>query len=699
MTNLIPFEVLMRNVLLVFLAICSTNSSAQIPTGTTASDTMQTGLPEVVIRAYENDLSMLKVPAAVSVINHNDLNRFGNISILPAVNNTAGVRMEERSPGSYRLGIRGSSSNTPFGVRNIKVYYNGIPYTDAGGNTYLNQLGYYNFHSIEFIREPGSSLYGAGIGGVMLINSMPETWQRGGAVHYTAGSYGLQSMAAEVRAGDSGFRNVVRFQHLQSDGYREQPALRKDALSWDTRIKAGSKGELTTNILYGALQYQTPGGLTLQQFNTDARQARPASGSIPGAVENKAAIYQRTFLSGLTYSYHFNSKWQNTTTLYGRFTSLINPNIRNYSNVQQTGFGGRSILKFDTKAGMSGIQWLIGIEGQQGSSHENTYDNVAGNSGALQQQTEVENILTSGFTQATWQRRKWLLSAGISLNVLSVSIISRYPLPYMQLHRQFNNQLAPRLAILYRVAENTSLYASVSEGYSPPTTEELAPTGSKINASLNPARGTNYQAGIKGYLLTQRLYYDLTAFYLAVTDAVVQRRDAAGGDYYINAGSTQQAGIEANIRYSMVNKQSGFIRQASAFASGSRYHFVYNEFIQAGNDYSGNYMPGIAPVTVAGGLSLTSSLNIYTDINCYYSDIIPLNDANTISGGAYILCDVKVGVRLPYRNYLLNIYGGINNLLNQSYSLGNDINAFGGRYFNAAPGINYFAGLSVVFDR
>lgn len=687
----------MRNLLLIFLVICSTNSSAQVHADTTGSDTMQAGLPEVVIRAYENDLSLLKVPAAVSIIDHEDLNRYSNTSILPVVNNTAGVRMEERSPGSYRLGIRGSSSNTPFGVRNIKVYYNGIPYTDAGGNTYLNQLGYYNFHSIEFIREPGSSLYGAGLGGVMLINSLPEKWQPGGYLHYTAGSYGLQSVAAEARAGDSDFRNVVRFQHLQSDGYRQQSALRKDVFSWDTHIKAGQKGQLTTNILYGALQYQTPGGLTLQQFNTDARQARPASGSIPGAVENKAAIYQRTFLSGLTYSYRFNSKWQNTTTLYGRFTSLINPNIRNYSNVQQTGFGGRSVLKFDTKAGMSGIQWLIGVEGQQGTSHENTYDNVAGNSGALQKQTEVENILTSGFTQATWQRNRWLLSAGISLNVLSVGITSRYPLPYTQLHRQFNNQLAPRLAVLYRATKNTSLYASVSEGYSPPTTEELAPSGGNINASLNPARGINYQAGVKGYLLAEKVYYDFTAFYLAVTDAVVQRRDAAGGDYYINAGGTQQAGLEANIRYTIVNNKYGFIRQASAFASGSRYHFVYDEFMQADNDYSGNCMPGVAPVTVAGGLSIATSIKVYTDINCYYSDIIPLNDANSISGNAYILCDVRVGAKLPFRKHLLDIYAGINNMLNQSYSLGNDINAFGGRYFNAAPGVNYFAGLSFAF--
>jgi len=32
------------------------------------------------------------------------------------------------------------------------------------------------------------------------------------------------------------------------------------------------------------------------------------------------------------------------------------------------------------------------------------------------------------------------------------------------------------------------------------------------------------------------------------------------------------------------------------------------------------------------------------------------------------------------------------------YSLGNDINAFGGRYYNAAPGANYSAGISIRYN-
>ena len=42
--------------------------------------------------------------------------------------------MEERSPGSYRLSIRGSLLRSPFGVRNVKLYLDDFIFTDAGGN-------------------------------------------------------------------------------------------------------------------------------------------------------------------------------------------------------------------------------------------------------------------------------------------------------------------------------------------------------------------------------------------------------------------------------------------------------------------------------------------------------------------------------------------------------------------------------------
>jgi len=154
----------MRNQLLTLIVtICiAANAAAQ-----NQPDTSSKELGEIIIKAFEQNRKLMDVPAAVSVAQQKQLLRFNNTSILPAMNAAPGVRMEERSPGSYRLNIRGSSLRSPFGVRNVKVYLNEIPFTEPGGSTYLNQLGFYNIQSIEILKGPSSSLYGAGSGGTV----------------------------------------------------------------------------------------------------------------------------------------------------------------------------------------------------------------------------------------------------------------------------------------------------------------------------------------------------------------------------------------------------------------------------------------------------------------------------------------------------------------------------------------------------
>jgi iron complex outermembrane recepter protein len=92
-------------------------------------------LAETVVKAFERNTALKNIPVTLSVLGRADLERYGNASVLPAVNTVPGVKMDERSPGSYRLSIRGNLLRSPFGVRNVKVYWNGIPFTDANGTT------------------------------------------------------------------------------------------------------------------------------------------------------------------------------------------------------------------------------------------------------------------------------------------------------------------------------------------------------------------------------------------------------------------------------------------------------------------------------------------------------------------------------------------------------------------------------------
>ncbi|HSV10741.1 MAG TPA: Plug domain-containing protein, partial [Hanamia sp.] len=218
----------MKIIVVFFLFLVSSASAQTI----NDSDSIKT-LENVIVKAYEQNRRLIDVAAPVSVTTQAQLNRFSNMSILPALNIIPGVSMEERSPGSYRLNIRGSSLRSPFGVRDVKIYLNDIPLTDPSGNTYLNQLSFYNFNSIEIIKGPTSSLYGAGIGGAMLIHTLPTDWKQGITFDYTTGSFNTNSINVNVKAGNADHKNSFSYAHQTSDGYRQQAKMRKDIATWE----------------------------------------------------------------------------------------------------------------------------------------------------------------------------------------------------------------------------------------------------------------------------------------------------------------------------------------------------------------------------------------------------------------------------------------------------------------------------------
>jgi iron complex outermembrane receptor protein len=62
-----------------------------------------------------------------------------------------------------------------------------------------------------------------------------------------------------------------------------------------------------------------------------------------------------------------------------------------------------------------------------------------------------------------------------------------------------------------------------------------------------------------------------------------------------------------------------------------------------------------------------------------------------------LILGARAGKRLVHHLMNYDLFLGVDNLLDQDYSLGNDLNAPGGRYYNAAPGRNYYLGFNVRF--
>lgn len=658
-------------------------------------------LSEVIVKAYEQNRSLVDVAAPVSVTGQAQLNRFGNMSILPALNITPGVSMEERSPGSYRLNIRGSSLRSPFGVRDVKIYLNEIPLTDPSGNTYLNQLSFYNFNSIEIIKGPASSLYGAGIGGAMLIHTLPANWYQGVSLAYTAGSFNTTNINANVKTGDADHENSFNYSHQTSDGYRQQAKMHRDIATWESLLKVNNKQTLHAYMSYSDLYYQTPGGLTLAQYNANPKQARPGSGSQPGAVQNKAAIYQKIFLAGFSNEYGFNDNWHNTTSLYGSYTDFTNPGIRVYELRKEPHFGGRSIFEYKKQIGNTSLQLNFGIEVQKGFFNTRDYGNKLGVADSLQSDDNLNIWQYMVFAQADLKLpHGWTVTGGVSLNKSSLQLIHLSSRPSTTQTRIFKNKLPPHIAVLKKINKNVSLYASVARGFSPPTVSEVLRSDGLFGTNLQPEDGIDYEAGIKGTLLHNKLYFDISGFFFDLKNTIVQRIDTNGVYYYVNAGSTKQNGIETYASYQLVDAPHHFINSAKVWSSYAWHDFHYGNFKQVSTDFSKNKLPGAAPNVVVAGLDITSKAGCYINITYNYVDKIALNDANSAYASSYNLLGTRLGYKKGFnRKISAEIFVGADNLFDTKYSLGNDINAAAGRYYNTAPGRNYYAGVSFNFNK
>lgn len=675
-------------------------SSAQQPAPagflTDSSDTRP--LNDVVVKAYEQNRKLTDVGAPISIVSKASLNRFSNLGILPALNTNPGVRMEERSPGSYRLNIRGSSLRSPFGVRDVKIYWNEIPLTDPGGNTYLNMLGFYNFQSLEIIKGTAGSLYGAGIGGAVLISSMPTVWEKGINVDYTRGSFNTNSTSATLKSGDADHRNIFSYTHQTSDGYRQQTQMRRDVGSWETQIRTSDKQTIHAYMLYSDLYYQTPGGLTLTEYNKNRQMARPPVGSQPGAVQAQAAIFQKNFTTGIGSTWHLGDHWQNTTAVYGAYTDFTNPGIRVYEYRQEPHFGGRTVFQYKTDLGIGSLQLNAGAEAQKGFFETRDFANKSGVEDTLQTDDRLNNWTYMGFVQADLKfDHGWTLTAGASYNVNALDITRVSVIPPTKHDIRFDNKLAPRIALLKKLTPDISVYASASRGFSTPTVQELEKSNGVVGPPLQPENGIDYELGTRGSLLRGRLFFDVDGFFFHIRNAIVQRIDSFGVSYSINAGGTNQHGLETFVSYQLIDDPAGVVSGLKLFVSDTWHDFHYCSFTQDTSNFTGHRLPSVPPQFLVSGLDVVLHWGLYANITYTYSDHVALNDANTAWAGSYNLLGGRLGFRHIFSGgkFKLDAYTGIDNAFNAKYSLGDDFNAAAGRYYNAAAGRNAYAGLSL----
>ncbi len=687
-----------RNYVLVALCL-----SGKLYAQTT--DSTSNRLEQVEIKAYFTKQPLLKLTSSAAVLSQQHLQSQQSPALVSVMNTVPGLRMEERSPGSYRLALRGSMLRSPFGVRNVKIYLDDFPLTDAGGNTYLNLIDPYTINQINILKGPDGSIYGANAGGVISLYSKgyhtltkPEV-----NLQLTGGSYGLfQQQLNAVLPINHTQQLAINQSWTRSDGYRQHSSLNKKNIQLNYNWQYAKHSELKFTGFYTDLGYQTPGGLTAAQMESDRRQSRPKAGPNPSAAEQKVAIYDKTFFGGLSNQTNISTKLTLFANVFGSSNQIKNPFITNYEKRDEKNLGTRLYLSYVDRISKNlKYELQFGLEAQKGWYDIDNYDNNQGNIGNPQAKDKLENSQQSFFarTQLAWLERLQVeLSVGLNENKIAYQ--QRYPVAQMdKSHIDFGNTWMPRAAVSYQATATFALRASISKGFSAPTIAEVRSSDNIINNDLKPETGTNHEFGVRWHLWNRRVIFDASVYSYQMNDAIIRQVRETGAEYFQNAGKIDQKGIEAAIlTYLMTPKSSGIIRSLQVGSNFSLNNYAFKNYKVGDKDYSGNKLTAVPKTVWVNTLNALFPYQIRLDLLSNLTAAIPLDDANTVYAKRYHLLQGKISWNKAIgQRYQLNFFVGADNLLNQKYSLGNDINAFGGRYFNPAPLRNYYGGMNFHF--
>lgn len=648
-------------------------------------------LPEATVSSVEVNRSP-SVPAPITGLTIAGLPVYDNASLLPVLNRIAGVRFEERATASYRVAIRGASLRAPFGVRNVQVFWNGIPYGDPGGDVPLNFLDAVNVDEVTVIRGPNGGRYGPGTAGTLLLNTRPNRTDTMPSIRLslTAGSYGFaRTDLAVSRPNKFGGTDDYRIGYQRTDGYREHSAMERATVQYSSNLGKTTK----LHALYTDLSYELPGGLNAQQFAENPRQARP------GSVDKNASINYKNLLLGLTTKKRI-GQLRSETAVYATGFYFDHPFNFDYKRETNLGAGGRSTLSYVTGNWALNAGAMLRIQQRSGQNFQNN----EGQPGDLNFADEIFSSDGLLFLDARYAPGRWDFQANLTTSTLSYNVDRTFDADGNTGITAFsaNRPVSLRLAAGYGFGNYGYhyphyVYVARADGFSPPTLDEFRTNEGSLNVDLAPEVGTNYELGYRFKRANLRL--EAIGFLFSLDEAITTFTDERGTQLFRNAGRTRQLGLELTASHSDLPSFGN--GRVVGLATYTFYNFTYRDLTRGDTDLSGQTIPGAAPHTVNLELGWHQYDGFYVSLFHNYTDATPLNDANDVFARSFHNLRATVGYKQHNPNgrpgyYEVFLSG--NNLLNDELNLGYDINVqFGGRYFQPAAGRTVLVGGRVVW--
>ena len=684
-------------------------SALLLPGALTAQQTAQANsgeLEEIIIEATRLSRPLDRVPAAVSVVRQDDI-QLGRqqLGLDEALTRVPGLFMQNRYNFSrdLRISIRGFGARSAFGIRGIKILVDGIPETLPDGTGQVDSIDLGAVRQIEVIRGPSSSLYGNASGGVISITSEDGPEIPFANARLAVGDYDFQKLQVKAGGQTDRMNYFVSLSDSRIDGYRAHSQAENTQLSGRFNFDLGGDRNFlaVVNITDQPIS-NDPGGIDAAQAASDPRSAYARN----VAYDSGEALDQTRV--GFVYTTPIGDAGELSARSYivsrdfqNKLSQFRNPDAAHFERFFAG--GGVNYTNSGTLGGMPN-RFIVGFDIDDQDDDRRRFVNNQGTLEALLfDQNESFNAQGIFLQDELSLSEQLQLTFGLRYDEIEYTVTDHFLSDGDDSGMRNMDDVSPMLGILYSLSDDLSLYGTVSTAFETPSTTDFAnPSGGGgFNPALGPQSATNYEVGLRG-AIGERHYYEVAVYDIAVDDELVPF-DINGRTFFQNAGSSSRTGVELAI----VSNPTDRIRTSLTYTYGE---FEFDDFrvisVDAGgipsvvDDFSGNTIPGTVEHLLFGEISYTHPSGWFGALDVMYVGEQFADNANAVKVDSYTVANLRLGFERAVGSTIVSPFIGINNLFDESYNTEIRINAFGfpPRYFEPAPELNVYAGVSVNFD-
>jgi iron complex outermembrane recepter protein len=665
-------------------------------------------LERIVITPTRTERDPLDVPASVERVGREQLREAQwRTNLSEALTTVPGLVVLNRQnyAQDLQISVRGFGARSTFGVRGVRLYVDGIPATMPDGQGQVSHFPLSAAEHVEILRGPFSALYGNSSGGVVALTTRLYPQPREAEVAAAAGSYDTWRIGANVAGGTAPYAYTADIGRFSTAGFREHSSATRDLLTLRAAALATPLGAL--RVTFNALDMPAldPLGLTREQWQADPRQASPQALQF----NTRKSTRQRQVGANLESAA---GAWRTNAVAWIGSRDIVqfqaipvapqaNPNhpggVIDFARV----FGGVD-ARLQRAFGATEVTFGASLErlNEDRLGYENFAAGQLGVRGALRR--DERNVVQSRDVYVQAERplgTQWRALAGVRASRVTFDGHDHYLANGDDSGAARFTGVNPTVGLVFRPAQNASVYAAYGRGFETPTLNELAyrADGSAgFNTDLEAARSHNVEVGAK--LRSGTLVATGAVFAVNTRDDIVVRANVGGRSSFANAAATRRRGAEAGFSW-----QRG---EWTLTGSLSAIHATFAQpfLVCAATPCTvpdvpiaaGSRLPGVPAYSAA--LAATYRFR-QADVTAEWraQSRLVVNDRNTDAAAGYAVVNLSVARPLGPKADRSRAFLRIDNLFDARYIGSVIVNEANGRFFEPAPGRSWLAGVDLRF--